>query len=563
MALVLGACGDNGDDPGDSGASAETSTPGATGEATPTAEADRASLAGGELTVQYIEFQSFDPHFSAFTGDIGHQGMVFRGLYDLSADNRPVPLLADADPNVSADGLVYTVSLREGLEWSDGDALTAEDFVAGIQRTCSWKVAGAYRGLLDNVVGCAAYANPENEGLSEEEQEALRGDIGVTAQDDHTIVFELENPQPTFTLRLAMWIAWPVPTHVVEHPGDEWPAPEDLVFNGPFVVESYEPGVRMVLARNERYAGNTALLDRLTLRYVDDAETANNAFRTGELAMASANVANLTALQQEFADELVRTPMAATMGLMMNLRIEPLDQVEVRQAISKAIDRETLVNVVLQEAHVPTTTWAPPDIVGVEPNGFADAIGYDPEGARALLADAGFPDGEGFPTLEIVVADTGETRTIAEFLQEQLRQELGIETEISVVDGPERAGRLTSGTFELYPGGFLQDYPDPENWLAGLFATEGSMNFWGCSDEEIDTLIEAAQFNRNESERRDQYRQVNELVVERVCGIAPYHHTAGHYLVAPEVGGARERSDSKNRVLPGDWAAEEWHVTGD
>ncbi len=556
LALMAAACGD--DDATEPNATDDT--PEATPEATEPAVENREQRAGGEVTVHYVDFQSFDPHFSGFTQDIGHQGMVWRGLYDLSKDNEPEPLMAAGEPQVSADGLRYTIALQDDLVWSDGEPLTAEDFVAAIERTCHFAIAGQYRSLLSNVVGCDAYADPGNAELSEAEQEEVREAIGVEAADETTLVFELQQPQPTFPLILSMWVAWPVPTHIVEHPGDEWPGAEELAFNGPFVVEEYQPGTQMVLARNEEYAGRMALLDRITLRYVDDAETANNAFRTGELDMATANVANLAALEDEFPDELVSTPTAATVGLMLNLGVEPLDQEEVRLALAKAIDRESLVGVVLQGAHVPTTDWVPAEILDVEPGTMDEAIGFDPEGAQELLAEAGFPDGEGFPELEIVVADTGETRTIGEFLQEQYNEILGIDTTVEVLDGPSRAERLTTGDFELHPGGFAQDYPDPENWLTSLFHSEGSLNFWNCADPEIDALIDDARYNRDDDERRELYRQVHELVVGRVCGIAPYHHMAGHYLVSPEIGGARELSDTKNRVLPGDWAVEEWYL---
>lgn len=539
VAAVAVACGDDDDE-------------GGPGE--PSGEARQ----GGEITVQYFEFQSFDPHFSSFAQDIGHQTFVFRGLYKLDENNQPVPEMAADLPEISEDGKTYTIKLKEGLLWSDGDDLKAEDFVAGIERTCNPDNAGEYQYVLSNVVGCDEYYAATD--ASEEEKARLREQLGVRALDDHTIEIQLEQPQPTFTIILSMWVAWPVPVHIVPSGSDPWPDdPTKLAFNGPFVVSEYVPKERMVFTRNPNYAGQPAYLDKITFRYIEDNAQSNNAFRSGELDMAVADATNLRAIQQEFQEELVSYVTPTTIGLEMQLAKEPLDDLNVRLALSRAIDRETLANEVLQGAVIPTTTWVPPDIIGVEgPDVFADQIGFNPEKAREALAEAGYPNGEGFPKLSILIRDSAGNRAMAEFLQAQFKEILNIDTEIEIVDAPTRSKRFTEGQFELFPGGWHQDYPDPENWIVGLFDTGGTLNNYNCSDPEIDDLIERAKFNPNDEERRELYRQANELISTRICGVAPMYHSAAHILVNPKLHGPRELAGSNDRVLAGDWAPELW-----
>src|SRR5690606_6016292 len=146
-----------------------------------------------------------------------------------------------------------------------------------------------------------------------------------------------------------------------------------------------------------------------------------------------------------------------------------LSNFDVRLALSRAIDRETLNTVVLQGAHVPTTTWVPPGTSGLEPDAFADAIGFNPEEAAAALERAGYPGGEGFPTLTILLRDTPSNTAMAGFLQASFSDHLGIDVDIQIVDAPTLSQRFTDEQFELFPGGWSQDYPDAENWIIGQF----------------------------------------------------------------------------------------------
>jgi len=549
--LALAACGDEEEE--------------GAGE-TPTAAAGE-RMEGGELTVQQVEFASLDPHFSSFAQDISLHRMIWRGLYSLDIDNVAQPAMADASPEVSSDGKVYTVKLKDGLLWSDGDDLKAEDFVLAIHRTCNPENAGEYQYVLTNIVGC-----DDHYGNEAGFDQALEDAIGVKAVDDTTLEFTLNEPQPTFPIILSLWMTFPAPVHLLPNSSDEWPAgpsaPGQLAYNGPYVLTAYAPQESVTLEPNPNWAapaGVSPTLDKLTLRFIDDLAVAANAYRTGEVSETDTDLTQLESLVSEFGDgvEYFKFLGPSTRGLEMQMTAEPLDNPDVRLAISQAIDRETLNTAVMQGAHEPSTSWLPAVTGGAEPDAFEAEIGYNPESAKQHLADAGYPDGEGFPTLTILVSDVPQNIATAEFLQENFKTILNIDTEIEVVDGSTRAQRFTDQQFELFPGGWVQDYPDPENWVLGLFDTGGSMNNYNCSDPDIDDLVEKARFNTNDDERKQQYAEINELISTRACGIAVYYHENNHWLIKPNVVGMRENLSGQDGSIAGDWNAEAWGLAAE
>ena len=516
---------------------------------------------GGELTVQSVEFASLDPHFSSFAQDISLQRMLWRGLFSLDKENVPQPAMAAAQPEVSGDGKTYTVTLREGLKWSDGDDLLAEDFVLAIHRTCNPVNAGEYQYVLTTIVGC-----DDHYGADAFDQ-ALEDAIGVEATDDLTIVFSLKEPQPTFPIILSLWMTFPVPVHLLPDSSDPWPkgssAPGQLAYNGPYVLTSYTAQTEVTLAPNPNWAapaGVSPTLDKLTIRFIDDLATAADAYRTGELQETEVDLTQLETLRSDFGDgvEYFKFLAPTTRGLEMQLTVPPLDKLDVRLALSQAIDREELNRVVVQGGNEPTTSWLPEVTGGHPPDAFNDTIGFNPESAAKHLADAGFPNGEGFPDLEILVSDTPDRVAAGEFLKENFKIHLNIDTHVVVVDGQTRSDRFTDEQFELFPGGWVQDYPDPENWVLGLFDTDGTLNNYNCSDPDIDDLVDKARFNTNDEERKQQYKDANELISTRACGIAPYWHENNHWLIKQNVVGMRENMTGQDGAMPGDWTAEAW-----
>ena len=437
---------------------------------------------------------------------------------------------------VSADGLTVTVVVKDGLLWSDGDDLTAEDFRAGFLRTCNPVNAGEYQYVLTNLVGC------DDVYGADAFDQALEDAVGVKVVEPNTLEFTLQNPGPTWPILMSMWMTFPVPTHLIADSSATWPAgegaPSQLAYNGPYVLDEYVAQDHVTLSPNPNWAAPADVsptLDTLTIKFIDDLSVAANAFRSGELQGTDVDLTQLTTLRDEFGEdqEYFKFLAASTRGLQFQHANATLADFNVRLALSRAIDRAALVEVATQGGNAETTSWIPETVPGgAAPDAYADVIGFDPDAARAALEEAGFPGGAGFPTLTILVSDTPTNNAVSQFLQQSFSTVLGINIEIEVVDAATRSARYTDQQFELFHGGWVQDYPDPENWVLGLYDTGGSLNNGNCSDPDIDALIDLAAFNSNEEERIDQYSQINDLIVEHLCNIAPYWHEYNHWLIS-------------------------------
>ncbi len=570
LALSIGAaCGGGGEEKA-------TGSPGAT---TPAGTGDLRRQ-GGTITLQDIEFQSLDPHYSNFSQDIAIQRGLWRGLYTLDKDNNPKPSMAASDPTISADGKTYTIKLKTGLKWSDGQPLIAKDFEAGIKRTCNPVIAGQYEYVLDaSIVGCADFyaglngpdgkpgtdddLKPADAGLP-----AKEAAVGAKATDDTTLTINLVQAQPTFKLILALWMTFPVPTHLARFASQTADKPADwgtdvsaLVYNGPYIATEYVKQDHITFVPNPNWAapeGIKPTLDKIIAKFIEDNAVADNAFRSGELDAAIADLAQLASLKTEFGSRFVTTPQPTTIGLEMEVQKPPLDKLEVRLAISQSIDRKQLVDVVYGGAYQPTTTWLPQTVHGAAPDAFQTDIGYDPVKAAANMTKAGFPGGAGFPNLKMTYRDTPTNQNLFAFLQKAFKDTLGISITADVVDGPTRSRKFNTHDFQLFPGGWIQDYPDPENWIVGLFNTGGGNNGYECSDPVIDAKVKQAQFDTNETERIKLYQDVNKQIVTTICGIAPYYHATLNSLISDKIVGMKENTAGQDSLFPGDWRCEAW-----
>jgi oligopeptide transport system substrate-binding protein len=512
---------------------------------------------GGEVTNELSDTQelrvriagdpsTMDPQLALFAEDISVVKQLFRGLFTYDQDLNVIPAVAADVPTqenggISDDGLVYTINLRQDATWSDGAPVTANDFVYAFQRLFD-PAAGAqgyYFDFYTSIAGAAEFAYHEG-GNAE--------DIGVTAIDDHTLQITLVEPRPTLPALLALWPAAPLRQDLIEQYGDAWTEPGNLIGNGPFVLADYAPEDEIVLEANAAYWGDDRpTLQTLVYKIIPDDSAALIAYENNEIDMTS--IPGVDASRFEGSAEQVRFAQLETYAVQYNNQEPPFDNALVRQAISRAIDRAAYISVVRGGVGTQALSWLPPGMPGADASLGTD-LGYDPDAARALLSQAGYPDGDGFPSVTLTIVDDETNRTTAEFLQEQLRVNLGIDMQIETLEESAFYDRYQTGDFQVTWLSWFADYADPENWLPQQFGSEGAFNVIGYSNPDVDALFEQAASELDNTARLALYDQAQQIIIIEDQAVTPVFYPDANYLVKATVG---DLITTALDAAPGDW----------
>jgi oligopeptide transport system substrate-binding protein len=349
---------------------------------------------------------------------------------------------------------------------------------------------------------------------------------------------------------------------VVEEHGERWTDPANIVNNGPYRLTEFVIQDHATLVPNEEWGLEPKpLVQKLTIRFIDDYSAAYRAFQTGELDQARIPDTEVPNAESRYPDELLVVGNARITALHMQNDHPVLGDVKVRKAIARAIDRETFVRVTTSGVGVPATFWVVKGLTGHQGNKFDSEIGFATAAAAQLLADAGYPGGQGFPTLRLTIADTPVRKAQAEFLKSELQKHLGINIEIQVVDSRTRAQIFNSEDFDLFIGGWQLDYPDIENPIVGLFNTDGGNNHYNCSDPALDAKIVEGSEADNEADHVKAFQEAEDLIIANVC-TAPIYQEGIPYVVSKKIGGVNA-NPTLDAGQPGNWCAECWYVKAD
>jgi len=415
---------------------------------------------------------------------------------------------------VSEDGKTYTFKLRDGLKWSDGTPLTAEDFVYSWQRVCDPNVAAPYAETVLSMV----------EGYDD----AIAGDIeklNVEAPDDQTFVVHLKDACPYFESLAAFATLSPVQKATIEANGDAWATDASTyVSNGPFYITEWVPSSYILMEKNPNYwDAENVKLDGIKFNLIEDANAAYNAYNAGEIAMIK-DVPTEEIPSLKDRDDFFVEPIIGTYYVSMNTEKEPFTNKDVRKALSLAIDRDYLANTLMQGTYSPAGNFVGPgwaDINGTEfvenSNGgeeFISTTDYeaDLEEAKKLLADAGYPNGEGLPKITYTTNDSGYHKAVAEYLQ-QAWKELGVDMDVDIVEWASFTPMRRNGDYEVARNSWVGDYTDPSNILDLLYSTNGN-NDGKFSNEEYDKQMEISRTTLDEQERSDALHKAEEILME-------------------------------------------------
>jgi oligopeptide transport system substrate-binding protein len=393
--------------------------------------------------------------------------------------------------DISADGTVYTFKLRAGLKWSDGSPLTAEDYLYAFKRILTPATTAQYVGMLtDYVVGAKEFY--DGTGSAEA--------LGIQAPDDSTLVLTLKNATPFYINILTMWTFSPVQQATVEANGDKWTAsPETYICNGPFKISEMNMGESVVLVKNpEYYDAGKVNLEKITFRYISDLSTALLAYESGEInGSRGFPASDFARLRMEGAG-IVSVSSYGTVFYNFNCAKAPFDNVLVRKAFNMAIDRTSLIQDVAQIPAQPAYSFIAPGYV-VDGSDFADgrstfslSPSADVEGARAALAEAGYPDGKGFPEITLSYYTSDFVKKIVEALAEMLQANLQIKINIATEEWSIYYPNVQAGNYDLCAMGWSGDYLHPMTFLP-LLKTGDINNLGKYSNTKYDALVERAQ----------------------------------------------------------------------
>lgn len=516
-------------------------TPAAPGEAGAPAAAPATS--GEALTLRLAtvsEPSTLDPNLAEDYYSITPIEQMFLGLTNINNETAAIePELAESW-TVSEDGTVWTFKLRQDAKWSDGAPVTAKDVEYSVKRAVMPETASPYAYVLYTIKNAAAI-----------NQTAIPTDtydidsLGVKALDDYTVEFTLEAPASYFESISSMWTLRPVPSWAIEKYGDAWTDPANIVVNGPYKLTEWRPGEKLIFEKNPDYfAADSVQIDRVELSIITDQFTEVALYESGELDVAGEGAASLPAeeVARILADptlsaEFHQGPRASTTYVGFTMTKPPFDNVLVRKAFSAAIDRETIVRDVVGSG-VPATQFAPPGIFGApDPE---VGLGYDPEQAKAWLAEAGYPDGAGFPTVTYRYFSNSLEEALAQALQAMWKETLNVDVQIEAQEFPVFLASTGPNVPveempEMWRLGWGADYPDENNWVYEVFHCTDSQNRPRAACTEADAKAKQAGIETDPEVRKALYAEVEQMMFGEEVRVAPYYHRGYTILAKPYV----------------------------
>jgi oligopeptide transport system substrate-binding protein len=476
------------------------------------------------------EIESLDPHM--VTGQPEHRiiSAVFEGLVAPGAEDPDADAPGVAESWESADMQHWTFHLRKDEVWSDGTPLTAKDFLYAWQRILSPELGSQYAEMLYLLKGAASFNKGETKDFSS---------VGVIAPDEHTLQLTLEGPAPYFPGMLKHYTWFPVPQHTIEKFGTmtqrdtPWARPGSLVSNGAFTLKDWRIHHFITVMKNPRYWDAAQVgLNEIQFFPIDNGEAEERVFLDGQLHVTdTVPLAKIPLYRKTRPAFFEQSPELSVEFYRCNVTRPPLDQAKVRQALSLSLDRVALVDQVIRAGHLAATGYTPPGSHPQYPP--LKKLGFDPDKARQLLAEAGFPNGKGFRKIEILTNSSDSARTIAEFFQESWKKQLGIEVTILQQDWQVYLTSQHTLKYDIARAGWVGDYTDPFTFL-GIMGTGDGNNDTGWGNPKYDELLAESKLQVDVARRMELLREAETLLLDELP-IMPIYWKMDALLIRPEV----------------------------
>lgn len=498
------------------------------------------------------EPQGLDPH--VVTGV--PENHIIRALFEGLAVKNPYTL--EPEPGVaeswdiSEDGRTVTFHINPAARWSNGEAMTAHDYVWSWQRALNPAMGNLYAYMLYPIRNAEAFATGQLDDFSQ---------VGVKALDDLTLQVTLNERTPYFIQLMDHYSTFALHRATIEKFGKAtdrftpWTRVENIVSNGAFRLKEWKLNRRIVVEKSDTYWDrDNVKLNGVVFYPTENIVSEERMFRVGQLHYTQSIPLDKIPVYRAMENSpYVQAPYLGTYYFLINTQQPPMDDVRVRRALSMAVDRDKLNRTVLQGSNVAAYSITPPDTLGYYPPKLFD---YDPEKARALLAEAGYPDGRGFPPLELTYNTSESHRKIAVALQQMWKDALNIKVTLSNQEWKVYLDSVTQMDFQIARRGWIGDYVDPNNFL-DLFITGGGNNNTGFSDPRYDEMIlRLAPRAKTREERYEIFFEAETILMEQMPIIPIYTYTSKH-LIHPSVKGMPSNlMDSLN--LKYVWLDAEW-----
>jgi oligopeptide transport system substrate-binding protein len=466
---------------------------------------------------------TLDPGLTQWVYEAAVDRNVFEAPLKASKDFKTVVANAADSFDIDSTGTVYTFHLHKGAKWSDGTPVKAADFVYAWQRILDPRLAALYSAFFLNIKNAATVnaMKTTDTGL-----DAALQTLGLKAVDDNTFQVTLEAPAGYFKWVASLWVAAPVRKDIVEKYGkdssgnDKWgavapSAAQSVVGNGQYKISEVVAKDHITMVKNTNYSGNSpdATLTKITLYEIDDETVAYARYKSGELDMASVPLPNTDAVKG--SPELVQVPELTVFWVDINTTVAPFNNVKVRQAFGQAIDRDSYVANVLKNRATSSTTLIPKGMRNYAPE-LGTPQKFDASAAKATLAASGADPAslKGIKYLYNSNSPTG--KTIAEFVQAQIKTNLGLDIVLDGTDSKTESARLGKLQYQIGgPSGWGADYPDSQDWF-DIFLTGSGNQFNGWSNAAYDAAVKAGDAAADDATRDSNYKTAETTLVTDV-----------------------------------------------
>ena len=479
------------------------------------------------------DLTDIDPHLVTGLPGINVVSALFEGLVaEDPVDLHPVPGVAERW-EISPDGLTYVFHLRANARWSNGEKLSAGDFVASARRALTRSLGASNVELLFAVQNAAEYYRG---ALTDFNQ------VGLAADDPQTLRIRLDHPTPSFLSQLCHPAWFPVYLPAVEKAGavdardNPWTRPATFVGNGPFTLKAWEHGTLILVEKSATY-WDAAHVRLQAIHFVPAAsvDAEERAFRAGQLHITEAlPLARIDSYRTARDPALQISPFLDTYFYRLNVTRPFLDDVRVRRALSLAVDRKAIVDSVLRGQQQPAHAFTPPNCAAgyLPPPLAAD----DPAAARALLAVAGYPEGKGLPPLELIINVSGNHQLIAEAIQAMWRRELGVEVRIISMEQTSALQQRSLMAYQILRSDWSADYLDDPLAFLKVFTSDSGDNHTGWKNPAYDALVAGAERIAAPAQRFATLQKAETVLLEDAPVIPIYYLTTVR-LVHPSVHG--------------------------